>query len=201
MSNGFRDLNRLTSEIRVDRRSFIEYGFRSVLGHLLKESEKVLEPLKERPFVRPPGAQMEALFLSLCTRCDACTMACPHEAISVHYGTGEAIDGTPAMVNLREHPCLLCEGTPCITACPTEALLPVKSINQIKVGTAVLDRLTCTAYRGSKCTLCYEVCPLPEQAIKLVEGLPLVQGEDCTGCGICQKHCPENPEAITVFPT
>ncbi len=190
----------LTSTGPMDRRGFIEHGFRAIVGQVIQQSEKMLQPLTQRPFIRPPGAQVEALFLSLCTRCDACTMACPHEAISVHYGSGSAVDGTPVMANLGEHPCLMCEGTPCIPACPTDALLPVASIENIKVGTAILDRLTCTAYRGSKCTTCYEVCPIQDTAIKLVKGLPIVEADACTGCGVCQKYCPEEPEAIQVFP-
>ncbi len=182
------------------RRDFIEEGFRSLMGHFIKSSEKALEPFTKRPFIRPPGAQVEALFLALCTRCDACTMACPHEAISVHYGSGESVDGTPVMANLRNSPCLMCEDIPCIPACPTDALLSLESVEMMNVGTAVLDRLSCTAYRGSKCSTCYDVCPIKDEAINLLEGLPLINEDLCTGCGICQKHCPEEPEAIKVFP-
>ncbi len=183
----------------MDRQEFIRQGLRSGLARLAGELERFLQPLAERTFIRPPGAQPEALFKSLCTRCDACTAACPYEAISVHYGSGDSEDGLPVLANLREHPCLLCEDTPCITACPTEALLPVADIREIRMGTAVIDRLACTAYQGSGCRVCYDVCPIKDEAIELVEGLPIVVDDACTGCGICQHHCPEEPEAIAVL--
>ncbi|MBY0404641.1 MAG: 4Fe-4S dicluster domain-containing protein, partial [Cyanobacteria bacterium] len=160
--------------------------------------DPVLEPLTQRKFIRPPGAQLEGFFLTLCTRCDACTAACPYEAISVHYGSGPPHDRTPVLINLRENPCLLCPDTPCITICPTQALLPVESPEKIKIGVAQIDIASCTAFRGSGCQTCYDVCPLLDVAIEIREGLPFVLSEGCTGCGICQKHCPVEPEAIWV---
>jgi ferredoxin-type protein NapG len=101
------------------------------------------------------------------------------------------------LLNLIEHPCMMCEDTPCITACPTEALMPFESIAAIDIGVALIDTLTCSGFRGSGCQICYDVCPLPDQAIQLTEGLPFVQENACTGCGICAHHCPD--EAIEVI--
>ena len=185
----------------LNRQEFIQQGFQTLLQKVMGRVETTIEPLTQRTFLRPPGAQVEALFLGLCTRCDACTAACPHEAISVQYGYGTPHDGTPVLLNLKEHPCLLCEDTPCISACPTEALCAVESVSSIKIGTAVIDTLSCSAFRGSGCKVCYDVCPFPDDAIEIIEGLPFVKNDACTGCGICQHHCPEDPEAITVFST
>lgn len=194
----------------LSRKEFITQGMSYMLGKMrhtweenLQQTTDTLSPLTERVFMRPPGAQFEAAFLTLCTRGDACTAACPHETIAVHYGSGPPHDGTPVLTHLQTSPCLLCEDTPCITVCPTGALQPVADIREIRIGVAELDRLSCTAFRGSGCTTCYDVCPLPDEAIKLVEGLPFVMADACTGCGICQHHCPvgegEQPAAIQVF--
>ncbi len=37
---------------------------------------------------------------------------------------------------------------------------------------------------------CERVCPF--DAIKIVDGLPIVDEEKCTGCGICVENCPRN---------
>ena len=57
--------------------------------------------------------------------------------------------------------------------------------------------------------VCEEHCPTPDKAIKLkrdtVKGKevlrPLVDGNLCVGCGICQTKCPTSPiRAIRVTP-
>lgn len=187
----------------ISRQSFLKWGAFRMAQPLVDQFEKIeswLTPMRQRKFLRPPGAQVEPVFLSLCTRCDACTAACPHEAISVHYGAGFPHDGMPVLVNLRDNPCLLCEDTPCIQACPTQALVSTEKIEDIRIGVAVIDRLSCTAFRGSGCTTCYTVCPIKDQAIQLIEGLPFIQPEACTGCGLCEHACPEDEAAVAVFP-
>jgi Na+-translocating ferredoxin:NAD+ oxidoreductase RNF subunit RnfB len=67
------------------------------------------------------------------------------------------------------------------------------------MGTAVIELTVCTAYQGSGCTQCYESCPIPEQAIRLNEGLPEILSQECTGCGVCVFDCP-TLGAITIHP-
>ncbi len=184
----------------VSRHDFIQQGLAKLGENLFNPLNKANDAMRTQTFLRPPGAQPEALFLTLCTRCDACTAACPHETISVHYGSGFPNDGTPVLNNLQSHPCVLCDDTPCIESCPTEALLPVESLLDVRIGTAKIDNTTCTAYRGSGCSTCVDVCPYPDIAITLAEGLPVVLTDACTGCGICEHHCPTDPAAIKVFP-
>jgi MauM/NapG family ferredoxin protein len=187
-----------SSESSFSRLDFLKLALGKVLEAVpIPGQSEVKQP---RPFLRPPGAVNEALFLGLCTRCDACTAMCPHETVSVLYGFGFPNDGTPVLKDLSANSCLMCEDTPCITACPTGALSPIQSIREIAIGMAVIDRLTCSAFRGSKCTTCYDVCPLKDEAIELKEGLPFVIADGCTGCGICTAHCPEKPDAISILP-
>ena len=46
------------------------------------------------------------------------------------------------------------------------------------------------------CSLCYDACPLPETALVIDEDFHPVVLAGCTGCGMCQKRCPEVPSAI-----
>jgi NAD-dependent dihydropyrimidine dehydrogenase PreA subunit len=61
------------------------------------------------------------------------------------------------------------------------------------MGTALLDRDRCTAYRGLPCRICVEVCPVPG-VLALTKGarayVPIAAAQPCTGCGVCQQHCP-----------
>lgn len=40
-----------------------------------------------------------------------------------------------------------------------------------------------------KCTICWKFCP--DAAIKLVDGVPVVNLDYCKGCGICAEECPQ----------
>jgi len=67
----------------------------------------------------------------------------------------------------------------------------------IQMGTAVIELTVCTAFQGSGCRVCYDVCPIQDDAIQLTEGLPQIMPDHCTGCGVCVYECP-TPEAIRV---
>jgi Na+-translocating ferredoxin:NAD+ oxidoreductase RNF subunit RnfB len=62
---------------------------------------------------------------------------------------------------------------------------------------ACIELTECSAYRGSGCRVCFDVCPLPNIAITLTENLPQVLTEGCTGCNICVDNCPV-PGAISL---
>ena len=57
-------------------------------------------------------------------------------------------------------------------------------------------------YEGKECTLCADMCPLPNasEAIEMVSNgkggkIPLIK-EACVGCGVCVEICPEQVLAI-----
>jgi ferredoxin-type protein NapG len=106
----------------------------------------------------------------------------------------------------------MCEDAPCIAACPTDALLPGTAIEDARMGLAVLiDRETCLAFHGLRCEVCYRVCPLMGNAIRVemrpqertgkhAYFLPVVDSEACTGCGMCERSCILEEAAIKVLP-
>jgi ferredoxin-type protein NapG len=154
-----------------------------------------LPPLPPAPpapavLLRPPGALAEEQFLAACQRCGRCVEACPVSAI-LPLREGAAA-GTPH-IDPSQTACALCDDLACTHACPSGALLPLASKAAVRIGTAVLDRDRCTAYRGLPCRICVEVCPVPG-VLKLTKGqhtyVPIAAAQPCTGCGVCQEHCP-----------
>jgi len=168
--------------------------------------------------LRPPGATLEADFLSKCIKCGMCVEACPFHTLKLaKAGEGAAI-GTP-FYTARKIPCYMCKDIPCVPVCPTGALdkkLVSKEdgkldINMSKMGVAVVDSDQCIAFWGIQCDACYRACPLQGQAIvtdhsrnertgKHAFLVPRVIGDVCTGCGLCEKACVTEKASITVLP-
>jgi MauM/NapG family ferredoxin protein len=156
--------------------------------------------LQTDSLLRPPGALAEKDFLNHCIRCRKCMEACPYFSIEMAHDYAGAQMGTP-YINPEKIPCYLCEDFPCIEACPSEALKPVRDIEQVAMGYAVIIKENCFAYNGIICRSCYERCPIYTEAIILRDELyPEVVKEKCVGCGICAHVCPANPKAIEVIP-
>ena len=150
--------------------------------------------------LRPPGAVAEPEFLGRCIRCGKCALACPYRAIRIAgLLDGLAIMGTP-VVQAREAPCYLC--LKCVSACPSGALDPrVKKREQVRMGTARINKKECLTWQGTFCRSCYDHCPLFNEAITMDSELrPVVSEKKCVGCGICEHVCPADPVAVTVIP-
>lgn len=162
--------------------------------------------------IRPPGARAEPDFLAACLRCGLCVRDCPPKNLKLaRLGDGVAV-GTPYF-EPRAIPCEMCEGIPCVKACPTGALDPaLKDITKARMGVAVLiDQETCLNFNGLRCDVCYRVCPVIDKAITLTRRhnersdrhamlIPTVHSEHCTGCGMCEKSCVLPQAAIKVVP-
>ena len=127
-------------------------------------------------------------------------------------GWGEAVAvGTP-WFEARSVPCEMCEDIPCVKACPTGALDPgLTKIDKARMGLAVIvDQENCLAFRGLRCEVCFNVCPVRGKAITLemhhnvrsgkhAMFIPEVHSSDCTGCGKCEHACVLDEAAIKVF--
>ncbi len=166
--------------------------------------------------LRPPGAIAEDEFLGACVRCGLCVRDCPPGNLKLsQWGDGLARDvaiGTPYF-EARDIPCEMCEGIPCVKACPTAALdHSLTDIEKAKMGVAVLvDEENCLNFLGLRCDVCYRVCPVIDKAITLEKFsnprsdrhamlLPTVHAQACTGCGKCEKSCVLEAAAIKVLP-
>ncbi len=148
------------------------------------------------PVLRPPGAVEESAFLDGCTRCNECASACPHDAIRPAPERMRAAAGTPMLVP-EVSPCLMCEDYPCIAACEPKVL---RADLPKMMGTAVITAHLCVAHHGTQCDTCQNECPV-DGAIELKDGKPVVNENQCTGCGVCRYVCPAPENAILLMPT
>jgi len=160
--------------------------------------------LQSSALIRPPGAESERHFLAACLRCGQCAQACPSKAIVIaDIGKGAAM-GSPYIIP-RQQPCDISKwrfnsgcDLECITACPTAALVPVEK-EDVVLGVAVIDQERCMTWFGHSCRACYTNCPFPKKGIVLNEhGKPVVDPEVCTGCGLCEYVCINDPPAVVV---
>ncbi|MDP6704768.1 MAG: ferredoxin-type protein NapG [Alphaproteobacteria bacterium] len=162
--------------------------------------------------LRPPGALGEDDFLGACVRCGLCVRDCPYDTLKLADAGEGPMTGTPYFV-AREVPCEMCDDIPCVAACPTGALdKELGRIDDARMGVAVLvGHETCLNYLGLRCDVCYRVCPLMGEAIRLerrhnertgrhARFIPVVDSQACTGCGKCEKACVLEEAAIKVLP-
>ncbi|MBI2263877.1 MAG: 4Fe-4S dicluster domain-containing protein [Armatimonadetes bacterium] len=180
----------------INRRQFFLEGFSS-FKDLAVDLLSIQFSLAQEGRLRPPGALEETAFLAVCTRCGKCVDACSYRAIKLVDAENGFAFRTP-IISPRETPCYLC--LECIPACPDGALLPLPK-EKVRMGTAQLDRDACLAWQGHYCQTCVNRCPLSGSALVL-EDLrnPVVNSEQCVGCGVCEYVCLTYPPAIRVKP-
>ncbi len=169
--------------------------------------------------LRPPGAsQKDRDFVQACIKCGTCVEVCPYDTLKLATPGDGKVVGTPYF-SPREIPCYMCTDIPCTNNCPSGALDLKRlekenepaSINNSQMGIASIHKETCIAFWGIQCDACYRACPLIDKALtierkinerteKHAYNLPIVNGEYCTGCGICEHVCVVEESAIYVLP-
>jgi MauM/NapG family ferredoxin protein len=157
--------------------------------------------------VRPPAAVPEKEYLARCIGCGACMKVCPTNTLQPSGPVSGFAGFMSPEIRPRKGPCEpTC--TACGRVCPTGALRPLSTDEKryAKVGTAVIDRKTCIAWKdGSACLVCFEVCPYGAVDLDRAEGsgvaVPSVEKRKCNGCGFCENNCPiPGKAAIRVEP-
>lgn len=147
--------------------------------------------------LRPPGALDEVEFLSVCTRCNACSEVCPYLAILRFPLDAGLSAGTP-YIEPRSQACQLCPDMPCISACEPGALKPLEG-KRPEMGRAGIQQDDCMTYNDSVCTRCYDACPHPEEAITIDAAFHPQILDGCVGCGACEQICPAHPVGVKVY--
>ena len=186
----------------MDRRSFFRTVTSKAAKSALKVADKQVSDQASR-WIRPPYALKELDFILVCTRCDQCLEACPHDVIfKLPARLGARVMDTPAL-DLLNKGCHLCKDWPCVTACESGALsIPVVADNKEPIlpiiARAEINTDTCLPYSGPECGACESSCPVPG-ALYWDMTKPCINQELCIGCALCREVCIVDPSAVRVY--
>jgi len=129
----------------------------------------------------------------LCTVCGICEMICSSEKEGMFYPELSRIH--LALVDEKTAlsiACRFCEDTPCIAACPREALSMDEENNVIRV-----DKIRCTG-----CGWCIEACDfgaiVPNHSVKSVVLCDLCEGRSQPKC---VEFCPKQALKVVTLET
>ncbi|MBP3773976.1 MAG: 4Fe-4S dicluster domain-containing protein [Bacteroidaceae bacterium] len=148
---------------------------------------------KSKVRLLPAGAVSEEHFLSKCNACMACVEACPQHVLEPGMSLGE---GMSMRLNFRQNGCLE-DCVKCNEVCAPGALTAISTEDKktIQIGHAVWVRENCKAAQGEECTACVDACR--NKCIEMIQNgrhfYPIISSEHCTGCGMCEAHCPASP--------
>ncbi|NOX58474.1 MAG: 4Fe-4S dicluster domain-containing protein [Planctomycetes bacterium] len=207
------------SDDKHHRRQFFRQGLARMVDSLTEflpgdkeQKEKVAPPRRSaltrrtqprRP-LRPPGAVPEIIFARTCDQSGECVSACPANAIKMmlpaDQPAGASVKPAPA-IDASLAACVVCDGLLCTHVCPSGALRPLTLASEIDMGSAKVDPSKCLRTASEDCTVCVDMCPIGETALRFEgSGPPIVGNPACVGCGVCEQHCPTDPKSIVIQP-
>lgn len=168
----------------ITRRDFLQglisSGFLLLLGNANEKRDSAF------PLLRPPGAQDEARFLSLCLKCNKCLEICPTDVITLATLEDGMLQARSPVLNFHLGYCTFCEK--CSDVCPTQAIIQEPHKNH-SIGVAKILKNECIAWQWDGCTACKSACKY--KAISLDDfSRPIIDTNKCNGCGKCVYICP-----------
>jgi MauM/NapG family ferredoxin protein len=206
-----------SDRLDLTRRRTLTAALSGLIAVPLFRASSGSEPRPNPKRIRPPGALDEPAFLERCLKCGVCMKVCPTGGLQPTL-TEAGLEGlwTPMLVprvGYCESQCVLCS-----QVCPTGAIRKLTVSDKVgklperepvRIGSAFIDRGRCLPWAmDTACIVCEEVCPTPKKAVyfKLETAVirdgkertlkrPFVDLDYCTGCGICETHCPVYDEA------
>jgi ferredoxin len=160
---------------------------------------------KDNPVVAPPGARSRQRFLDNCTACQLCVSACPSHVLAPalsEYGTLRGF--MKPRMNYHESFCNI-DCVRCGEVCPDGALDLLrpsdKPVTRIGIARVSIGRCIVRT-KNEACGACAEHCPTAAlQMVKPKGGTftePVVNEEQCVGCGACEFICPARPVRAVV---
>ncbi len=162
----------------MQNESVVSPGRRAFFRRLAKPE---VVKLPESNYPRPPWAQGNRAFLSLCDRCGLCIDHCPQRVLRKSEERLPVLQALPVL-SLDYGSCNYCGE--CVDQCSTGALSREKGK---KVQTQARLTGNCQRAFDPHCDLCTDACL--ERAIELQsKGISIDQGK-CTGCGECSLDC------------
>jgi len=138
--------------------------------------------------LRPPWSVNEPDFLTRCTGCSLCVEVCPTHILKIDKRK-------KAYVDFAEGECSFCHE--CVDVCPEKALVDKEHPWLL---TATVNK-QCISMSSVFCRSCGDVCPeeaINFQYIKRAIAQPVVNSEQCSGCGACISVCPVDAISISV---
>jgi NAD-dependent dihydropyrimidine dehydrogenase PreA subunit len=159
--------------------------------------------------VRPPGSVPEDSFLDLCIRCGECFKVCPNNVLQAQ-GLEYGLAGLWAPKVEADWAGCDSSCNACGQVCPTGAIrsLTIDEKRVTRMGLAFVNEQTCLPYAGDgDCDYCVKECQaagydaieylqvgteLDEQGQPIADSgflAPVVLGDRCVGCGLCQTRC------------
>jgi ferredoxin-type protein NapF len=136
--------------------------------------------------IRPPWTVELARFIDNCERCDECIKACPENIL--FRGDG----GYPE-INFTLGECTFCGK--CADICKADAFHSGERDIKNAWSWYANVKPSCLSLNAIVCRACGDNCE--EDAIRFQlqvggKAIPLIDTDECTGCGACLFVCPEN---------